>query len=130
MFIYPEKVYILLYHIMVYMANPFVIPLRTHYDRGLHEIIIEDAIRVEFFPKGRKMEKFAIIYYTVIEGEEHQVVRYDCSHDFAHKDLLYLKPVEKVPLPHLRPEVLVDLAVDEIHDNWRTYKKKYIQLMK
>jgi len=69
---------------------------------------------------------FKVIYYAIIDGKQHQIIRYDCSHGFAHKDVFYTNPPVKEPMPHLPYDKLLDIAKEDIKDNWREYRSKFM----
>jgi hypothetical protein len=69
---------------------------------------------------------FKVIYHTMIDGREHQVIRYDCSHGFAHKDILFTDMLTKEPMPQLPYDKLLDIAKEDIRNHWREYRSKYM----
>ena len=69
---------------------------------------------------------FKVMYYIMIDGKEHQIIRYDCSHGFAHKDILYTNPPVKESMPQLPYDKLLDIAEEDIKNNWKEYRSKYM----
>ncbi len=56
-----------------------------------------------------------------------EVVRYDCSHDFAHKDCYNIKgQCRKVHL-HLDYEDALTLADEDLNENWETYRERFLR---
>lgn len=47
-----------------------------------------DFIRVRFFVEHGEVVRFVVQYEAVIDGERYAVLRYDSSHDRAHRDVL------------------------------------------
>ena len=94
-----------------------------------YPLSLEDELMVEIGIEKAKVVYFKVMYNTIIEGKEHQVVRYDCSHGYAHKDILYQKPKRKEKMVEIGYDKLLDLAKDDIANNWEEYKKKYLKLV-
>jgi len=89
----------------------------------------EDEIHTRITIEDGKIQDFAVIYYTLINGRPHQVVRYDCAHGYAHKDILYTRAHTKGGLPKVAYKEAFNIALDDIERNWRDYKQKYIRLV-
>jgi hypothetical protein len=54
-------------------------------------------------------------------------VRYDCAHDFVHKDCYNIKGNrKKIALYMDYPEAL-SMADDDINENWQYYKTKFLK---
>ena len=87
-----------------------------------------DYIRINLIKEGGRIVDFQVVYYTVIGGKNHQVVRYDCCHGYPHRDSLYTNPPKKEELPKRPLNELVKDAVYEIKGGWETYKRKYMRL--
>ena len=94
-----------------------------------YPLSLEDELMVEIEIEKAKVVDFKVMYNTIIEGKERQVVRYDCSHGYAHKDILYQKPKRKEKMAKIGYDKLLDLARDDITRNWEEYKKKYLKLV-
>jgi hypothetical protein len=63
----------------------------------------------------------------VEDGVWKAVIRYDCAHDFAHRDRYNLKgdhDKEEIPLSY--PDSL-DLAYKDINDNWDIYQERFLR---
>ena len=65
-----------------------------------------------------------------VEGDVwRSVLRYDCTHDFAHRDRYNLQGEQsKEDLSLSYPEAL-DLADKDINDNWELYKERFLRGM-
>jgi hypothetical protein len=85
----------------------------------------EDEIYTRLTLDHGEVIDFAVIYYTLIDGEPYQVVRYDCAHGQAHKDTLFKNPPKKEDMPNLPYKELFNLALDDIEKNWRQYKQQH-----
>lgn len=63
----------------------------------------------------------------VEEGVWKPVIRYDCAHDFAHRDRYNLQgDSDKDELPLNYMEAL-DLADRDINANWDIYQERFLQ---
>lgn len=77
--------------------------------------------------KGQVID-FTVQYETVIDGEVHPVIRYDCAHGFAHRDVLDRTgaQIAKRPLP---PRSSLGEALtwsrDDLLQNWPTYRERF-----
>jgi len=69
-----------------------------------YPLSLDDELVVEMEVEKSKIVDFKVMYNTIIEGKEHQIVRYDCAHGYAHKDILYEKPKRK--------ETMADIEYD------------------
>jgi len=95
----------------------FVIPF-TPQDRYRHY-----HLRV----KGQVID-FVVQYETFIKGEWFPVARYDTSHGFAHRDLLTMKGQKrKTPLFTADKNDALTFAENDIRDNWRVYKQRFLE---
>jgi hypothetical protein len=79
-----------------------------------------------------KTDKGQVITFMVqleveIEGVWKPVLRYDCAHDFAHRDRYNLKgdrDKEGIPLSYTES---LDLADRDINDNWDIYQERFLR---
>jgi len=68
--------------------------------------------------RGRVVDFVAWLEVKTVEGNWHAVIRYDCAHNYAHRDRFTLEGKQKKEELHLHyPEVLV-IADDDIDDHW------------
>ncbi len=62
-----------------------------------------------------------------VEGKWRTVIRYDCSHDFAHMDRYNIrgeKEKEEILLPYGESLTLAD---EDINLNWEFYKERFLK---
>lgn len=79
-----------------------------------------------------KTEKGKVVNFVVqlevrIEGQWKPVIRYDCSHNFAHIDRYNIngeKIKENICLTY---EGSLNLADEDININWEFYKEKFLK---
>jgi hypothetical protein len=71
--------------------------------------------------------KFVIQLEINIGGVWKEVIRYDCAHDYTHKDC-YNKSGEcrKINL-YLDYEDALTMADDDINENWEIYREKFLR---
>ena len=79
-----------------------------------------------------KTEKGKVIYFAVqleveLEGKWKPVIRYDCSHDFAHIDRQNNKGKKIKENIYLTYEESLTLADEDININWEFYKDKFLR---
>jgi hypothetical protein len=77
--------------------------------------------------EGGRITRFVVQLEVMIRGEWKVVVRYDCVHDYAHKDC-YNKDGKsnKVNL-YLDYGDALSLADDDINENWELYGEKFMR---
>jgi hypothetical protein len=56
-----------------------------------------------------------------------EVIRYDCSHNYVHKDCYNIKGQRKKIILNLNYEDALTLADDDINENWKIYREKYLE---
>jgi len=61
------------------------------------------------------------------EGIWKEVVRYNCTHGFAHRDAYNLSGKHVKEELYLSFEDALTLADDDIDDNWETYKHSFLE---
>ena len=67
-------------------------------------------------------------YETLFEGRWVEVVRYDTSHGFAHKDMIYPDGgQEKRVMGEADLNEALVLADIDINENWERYKARYLR---
>jgi len=83
----------------------------------------KDRIRVTAQKEKGEILKFVVQYEALIRGKWHPIVRYDTSHGFAHKDLIYPGGTEeKQPLHFQSFNVALTFAIQDIKILWRWYR--------
>lgn len=63
----------------------------------------------------------------VLKGVWRPVVRYDCSHAFAHRDRYNLRGEQDKDDLHLAYTEALNLADEDINKNWQVYKELFLQ---
>ncbi len=91
-----------------------------------------ERLRVRLNVERGRVNRFVLQYETVIGDTIYRVVRYDCAHGFAHRDLLDHRGVlveknwlvEQANLNDAFQE-----ANDEIKTEWRTFRAAFVDRM-
>ena len=88
----------------------------------------EDARRRHYHETERgRVVRFVVQLEVKAKGGWHMVLRYDCSHGFAHRDRYNLKGEQiKEALSGSYEEVLT-LADGDIKKAWREYKERFLE---
>jgi hypothetical protein len=74
-----------------------------------------------------KVVKFMVQLEVTHEGIWKEVVRYDCTHGFAHRDAYNLSGKHVKEELYLSFEETLTLADDDIDDNWEIYKHRFLE---
>ena len=74
-----------------------------------------------------KIIKFAVQLEVKIRGTWKGVVRYDCAHDYAHKDLYNNEGKRSKINLYMNYEDALSFADDDINDNWEIYKRRFLK---
>lgn len=83
--------------------------------------------------KVEKGEVTALVcqYESFIKETWHPIVRYDTSHGFFHRDVLFPDGTqEKYALEIENLKIAVVYAEQDIKDRWEFYKNRYIKKLK
>ena len=88
----------------------------------------DDRRRYSHAKRGGRIVRFVVQYETVIAGRWLPVVRYDCAHGAAHKDVLDIRGREEKHLlgvSDLREAIAT--ADADIRRNWQRYKERFVR---
>ncbi|GAG88382.1 unnamed protein product [marine sediment metagenome] len=74
-----------------------------------------------------KIIKFVVQLEVKSGGVWKEAIRYDCAHDYAHKDCYNVKgQCRKINL-YLDYEDALTLADDDINENWEIYRERFLR---
>ena len=73
------------------------------------------------------MADFVVQLEVEVKGEWRPVIRYDCSHEFVHRDCYNLKGKQKKEEINLGYEEALTLADEDIDDNWERYSSNFLR---
>lgn len=85
---------------------------KRHYHRTERGVVVNFMVQLEA---------------EVTKGVWKPVVRYDCSHDFAHRDRYTLRGEQDKEKLHLAYTEALNLADEDINKNWQVYKQKFLK---
>jgi len=77
--------------------------------------------------KVGRIIKFAVQLEVKIGGSWKQVIRYDCSHNYAHKDCYNVEGRSKKINIFLDYDNALTLADDDINENWGIYRARFLR---
>jgi len=92
-------------------------------------ILLDAGVRKRHyhFTEAGKVIKFVVQLEVNFEGSWTPVVRYDCSHDYAHKDYYNTKGKGKKINLLMDYENALTFADDDINENWKIYKERFLR---
>jgi len=79
------------------------------------------------FTEAGKVVKFMVQLEVKIEESWKPVIRYDCSHDYAHKDCYNMEGKSKKINLYLDYKDALNLADDDINENWEIYRERFLR---
>ncbi len=87
-----------------------------------------DTARKRHFHKTTrgKVINFVVQLEVNYKGKWKEVVRYDCSHGYAHRDDYNLRGKHTKEELNLRFKDALTLADDDIDENWEIYMLKFL----
>jgi len=74
-----------------------------------------------------KILKFIVQLEVKTGNKWREVIRYDCTHDYAHKDCYNLAGKSKKINLYLNYEDTLTFADDDINDHWEIYREKFLR---
>ena len=77
--------------------------------------------------KGNLVAFMVQLEVEVEDGIWKPVIRYDCAHDFAHRDRYNLKGDQDKQEIALSYAESLDLADKDINDNWDIYQERFLR---
>ena len=84
--------------------------------------------RVRHTRVGGNVTEFMVQYEIFVDGKWHEVVRYDTSHGYAHKDLIHADGrKEKVTLFFKDLNICLTYAENDLRANWKNYRDKFLK---
>jgi hypothetical protein len=92
-------------------------------------VIFDEGVRKRHY---HETEKGKVIYFAVqleveVHGEWKVVIRYDCSHGFAHKDTYDQAGSQTKSLLHLSFESALTYGDWDITTHWRRYTQEFLR---
>lgn len=92
-----------------------------------HNLTDKDIIHVWMLKDKGKLLEVKIVYYFEDLKERHQIVRYDCSHGYLHKHLLF-EPKQQTEAVYAElTGKLVNGLIQELKQNFMEYRHQYLK---
>ena len=89
---------------------------------------IDGRRRVRHAKIRGKITEFMVQYELFVEGKWHEVVRYDTSHGYAHRDLIHADGrKEKLELFFRDLNICLTYAENDLRANWKNYREKFLK---
>lgn len=89
-----------------------------------------DRLRIRIDTEKGTVIRIMVQYESFIEQKWREIVRYDCSHGFLHRDIIFPKKVEKQPLKIDNLKDALQYAEQDIKDRWKWYRERYKRRLK
>jgi len=91
------------------------------------EIAEDTIIYVSFKTERGDVTEFVVKLLSELEGEWHEILRYDSGHGSPHKDILNTngEVIRKVWYDFLDNGQALTMAITDIKDNFEFYKERY-----
>ena len=86
----------------------------------------KDRLRVIASKEKSEIVRFVVQYEAYINDSWRNIVRYDTSHGFAHKDIIHPNgTVNKQPLPFTDFNIAFTFAMQDLKVSWKWYRIAY-----
>lgn len=79
------------------------------------------------FTEAARIIRFVVQLEVKINETWKEVIRYDCSHDYAHKDCYNIEGGRRKINLYLDYEDALTLADDDLNENWTIYREKFLR---
>ena len=90
-----------------------------------------ERLRVRLTTQKGELVDVVFQYESFISKAWTPIVRYDCSHGFFHKDVLYPKGVkEKTEMTFDSLKSAAQYAEQDLKDRWEWYKERFLKKVK
>ncbi len=91
----------------------------------------DDRLRLKIETEKGKVVNMLVQYEARIHGEWYALVRYDCSHGFLHRDVMFpggKKEKHPLDIPDLKTALMY--AEQDIKDRWKWYRDRFRRRLK
>ena len=90
-----------------------------------------ERLRIKLIVETGNLTNFVLQYESFINEKWHEIVRYDISHGFFHRDFITSKgKKEKTRIEMPDMNTAATYAEQDIKDKWDFYKAKYLKVIK
>jgi len=91
----------------------------------------DDRLRVKIKTEKGKVVNLMVQYEARFDSEWYALVRYDCSHGFLHRDVMFpdgKKEKHPLDIPELKTALMY--AEQDIKDRWKWYRDRFKRRLK
>lgn len=74
-----------------------------------------------------KITAFMVQLEIKINDMWREAIRYDCAHDFTHKDCYNINGKQRKITLYLDYEEALTMADDDLNENWEHYKERFLR---
>jgi len=74
-----------------------------------------------------KIIRFMVQLEVKLDATWKEVVRYDCAHDYVHKDCYNIRGTSRKIRLNLEYEDALTFADEDIDDNWQIYRERFLR---
>jgi hypothetical protein len=90
-----------------------------------------EKLRIKIHTDKGKVLDVVVQYESFMNNQWIPIVRYDCSHGFFHRDVLYPNNTkEKQSIVITTLEDALNYAEQDIKDRWEFYKERFLKKIK
>lgn len=90
-----------------------------------------ELLRIRIWTEKGRVEDLVIQYESYLEDKWNPILRYDCSHGFFHRDVLYPGgEKEKQAISITSLDDALNYAEQDIKDRWEFYKERFVKQLK
>ncbi|MCX5919575.1 MAG: hypothetical protein NTX30_23240 [Deltaproteobacteria bacterium] len=79
------------------------------------------------FAEAGRIKKFVVQLEVKAGAVWKEVIRYDCAHNYVHKDCYNIKGESKKINLYLDYEEALNFADEDINENWELYREKFLK---
>ena len=91
----------------------------------------QEKLRLRIKTDKGKVIDIVVQYESLIENKWIPITRYDCSHGFFHRDILFPKDEKEKQIISISSlEDALNYAEQDIKDRWEFYKERYLKKLK
>ena len=88
-------------------------------------------LRIRFHSDKGKILNVVVQYESFINNKWVPIIRYDCSHGFFHRDVIYPgREKQKQTINITNLEDALNYAEQDIKDRWEFYRDRYLKKLK
>jgi hypothetical protein len=77
--------------------------------------------------EGGKIVRFMVQLEVTVGSTWKEVIRYDCAHDYVHKDGYDIKGKGRKIRLNLEYDEALVFADDDINENWEIYRERFLR---